>query len=276
MEVSEQIFQLMPEPADDNLLAKALHLRGNIHRRLGKLELASKDLESALRSYEKSNDMLGIGNTTGDLGIVYYYQHEFEKAIDNYKRATAACEAQGNVLGVMIGHFNVGELLLHREEYEAAIPELQMAVDLARKKKIGDFELEAAFYLIDAQISLLHCDEAEAELSRIGPHIQKEASPHASGIEATVQARLLWKRNHPGQALDLFRRGLEFLDLAELKDDQSARAYMAGALFLLENRQSIEAKKALQKARNIYIESRNQPGLDTIKKIEDEIKQTST
>lgn len=268
MEICRQAFDLIPQSAEDHLQAKALHLRGNINQWLGNLEDASHDLEAALMLYEKSHDMLGIGNTTGDLGVVYYYQGEYTKAIENYQRATAASEVQGNILGVIIGHFNIGDFMLQSGHYETAISELQMALDLARKKRIKDVELDAAFYLIDAQLSLLRCDEAEAELESLKQIIQKSPSPRSLGLEQIMFARLLWKRGQADDARECFGRGIQMLEDVEFKDDPCARAYLAFSEFLKEQGQFHEAEIALEHGRKLFAGLNNKLGLEAVAKLQ--------
>jgi tetratricopeptide (TPR) repeat protein len=268
MEICRQVFEAMPPSADESLTAKALHLRGNIQQWMGNLEDARNDLEAALQLYEKSNNQLGIGNTTGDLGVVYYFQGEYERAVENYRRAMASCEAQKNMHGVMIGHFNIGDYMLQSGQFETAIREFQMALDLARRKKFRDVELDAGFYLLDAQLSLSLCDEAEAELNRLRPAVQKDSSTRTRGLESVVRARLVWKRGRPGEALDPFRRGLELIDQSQVKDDHSARAHLAFAEYLIETGQDDDAKRALQKAGNLFAEQNNKLGLRTVEKLQ--------
>jgi serine/threonine protein kinase/tetratricopeptide (TPR) repeat protein len=271
MELCQQAFDLLPEVAEDSLKAKALHLRGNIYKRQGNLDNAIRDLEAALALYEKLKNALGVGNTTGDLGIVYYFQGEYEKAIENYRRAIAACETQRNMLGVLIGHFNVGDLMLQSGEYENAINAFKMALELARKKKIKDMELNAGFCLIDAQLSLLHCDEAKVELDRLRDAIQKDASSRSFGIEQILLARLDWKQDRAEKALEGFKRGFEMLDRLEFKDDQNARAYLIFAEYLKERGQFEEARIALGKSKELFIGLNNRLGLRSIEKLEEQL-----
>jgi tetratricopeptide (TPR) repeat protein len=188
--------------------------------------------------------------------------------VENYRRAIASCQAQGNVLGVIIGHFNIGDFMIQDEQYEPAIHELRLAFDLAHQQRILDVELDAGFYLVDAYTSLARYDEAELELERLRPTIGKDSTPRSLGLEQVATARLASKRADQEKALECFERGMEFLDAVQFKDDQCARAHLAYALFLNDNGRKPDARRVLQKGKLLFIELNNNLGLRSVERLE--------
>jgi serine/threonine protein kinase/tetratricopeptide (TPR) repeat protein len=267
----QQILALVSSNPNDRLMAKALHLRGRINLAGGHLEDATSDLDTALALYKKLNDALGIGNTTGDLGIAYYYRNDYTKAIEMYRDAIAACESQQNAIGVMIGHFNIGDFFLQDGQHESAAHELQLTLELARKKKIKEMELYAGFELVDAYISLLYLEKAESELDKLRSVLQKNFRPCLAGLELVLTAQLYWKKNELAQAEDCFKRGFQWIENESCRDDPSGRSYLAFARFLMEMGNVEDARIALDKGRKIFTELRNHLGILATEKIVDTI-----
>jgi tetratricopeptide (TPR) repeat protein len=265
MDLCDPLAVLLSTTGNEVLHAKFLHLRGIIHRDQGHLELAINDLEAALTLYKKLNDPLHLASITGDLGVVYYYQNRFEEAIANYEQAILSYEINRDLRGVMIAHSNIGDILLQNEQYELAEKELSAALELARKKKIVSYELDAGLSLVESWIELSQLDRAEKELNALEPLILKQTSACILGRRLVLIGNLYWKRLQPHLAKDFFRRGLEEL---ERKDCQYeiARACFPLAGFLGEQDEVEKAKETLQKAKEIYIKLNNQLGLRTVER----------
>ncbi len=265
MALCEQLAILLSKTKNQALQAKFLHLRGIVHRDQGNLESAINDLESALKLYKDLNDQLHIASTTGDLGVVYYYQNRFEEAIANYEQAIIAFEINHDLRGVMIAHSNIGDIMLQSEQYESAVKELSTALELARKKKIVSYELDAGLSLVESWMELSQLDRAEKELNALEPLILKQTSPCILGRRLVLMGDLYWKRQQPHLANDFFRRGMEKLEGRECQYDV-ARSCFPLAGFLREQDQVEKAKQMLQKAKEIYTKLNNQLGLRAVEK----------
>jgi tetratricopeptide (TPR) repeat protein len=265
MELCLKALELMANIQKNDLQAKALHLRGIIHRDQGSLEEAAIDFEQALKIYQSINDQPHLANVTGDLGIVYYFQNLFEKALFSYKQAIISCESIGDIRGAMLGHFNVGDILLQEENYVHAEKEMRIAMELARKKKITWKELEAGLYLVEALIALSQLDEAEAELNILEPLITSSTSPCISGLRLVLYACLNWKRNKSDFARNYFDRAFEYLEKVGC-EYECARAYISFAEFMADKMESNASEEALQKAGKLFGILNNHLGLRVVEK----------
>jgi tetratricopeptide (TPR) repeat protein len=261
----EQLDILLSTTKNEVLQAKFLHLRGIIRRDQGNLESAINDLEGALKLYKALNDQLHIASITGDLGLVYYYQNRFEEAITNYEQAILAYEINNDSRGVMIAHSNIGDIMLQSEQYELAVKELSIALELARKKKIVSYELDAGLSLVESWIELSQLDRAEKELNTLEPLILKQTSPCILGRRLILMGYLYWKQMQTPLANDFFRRGMEKLESKDCQYDMARASYpLAG--FLREQDQVEKARQMLQKAKEIYTKLNNQLGLRAVEK----------
>lgn len=266
MEVCQKAITLLTNVNNESLQAKVLHLRGIINRDQGILEQAINDLEEALKIYESLKDQLHIASITGDLGLVYYYQNRFVEAVANYRRAIFAYEINRDLRGAMIAHSNIGDIMLQDQQYELAEAELQIALELARQKKIESYELDAGLSLVEARIALLHLDKAQEELNALRPLLVKHTSPCISGRELSLIASLYWKGKNLDLAKDYFRRAFDRLGNEDCQYEY-ARACLPFASFLKEQGQPNEAAVILQKAEQIFVDLNNQLGLRTVTEV---------
>jgi serine/threonine protein kinase len=265
MEICQQSLDILPAVQNEGLLAKALQVKGIINRGQGNLEQAVTDLEDSLKLFERINDQTGVAYVTGELGIVYYYQNQFAKAISNYRRTVNSCEARHEMRGAMIGHFNIGDILLQDEQYELAAKELQLASEMSHKRKFLNVEILSGLYLAEAQMALGHLDQIEEKLSELTILISNQKSPCLSGQELILRANLHWKRSQFEQAKECFDGAFELLK-DENCEYERARAYLILAGFLKEREQLEAARNALEKGKQIFIALNNRLGLQIVEK----------
>jgi tetratricopeptide (TPR) repeat protein len=204
---------------------------------------------------------------TGELGIVHYYLNQFSQALENYQRATQACEAMKDSRGAMIGHLNIGDVLLQQRQYEQARIELTTALGLARKKKLTKDELTAGLYLTETQIALGHFEEAQVELDALQPLLTHATPVSISGHAARLQANLLWQAGHSTEAMERFERALELLQKSEECKYEFARTQLDLASVLKEQGQLEQAQHALALAEQSFAYLNNQLGLQAVSEV---------
>ena len=261
MEICSNAISLLSDSGHENLRARLLHLRGIINRDQGDLAQAASDLEDALKLYGNLKDQVRAANATVDLGIVYYSQNQFEEAIAAYRRVILLCEATQDARGGMIAHYNIGDINFQAGQFEPAVQELKIALNISRKKKFAWMEVLAGLDLVEAYIALLELDSAEKELSTLPPLLQKRLSPCLSGQELALIACLHWKRGQMEQASNYFKSAFRLLENEDCQEER-ARTYLAFAGFMKEQGHFDQAKEALQSGRNIFTELNNQLGIN--------------
>jgi tetratricopeptide (TPR) repeat protein len=248
--------------------AEALQMRGILHRSRGNYPQAIDDLEKARRIYESRKHLTGMAYVTGELGIVYYYLNRFADAIENYRRATESCEATKDFRGAMIGHLNIGDVLLQQRQYEEASRELTVALGLARKKKLIKNELTAGLYLIEAQIALARFEEAKDGLEALQPLLSNTSSTCAQGNALRLQANLYWQTGNYAESTETFQHALESLENPDCQYEM-AHAQLDLAPILHDQGRLKDAQHALSRAEQIFAAIDNQLGqqaLDNIRR----------
>lgn len=263
MELCEQGLALVH---DGLLYAKALQLHGILRRVLGNYPDAIADLEQARSIYEAHNQLTGVAYVTGELGIVHYYLNQFPQALENYQRTTRACEAMKDSRGAMIGHLNIGDVLLQQRKYEGARSELTTALGLARKKKLTRDELTAGLYLVETQIELGQLNEAQAQMDALQPLLVNASSACVVGQAARLLADLHWQAGKYPDAAEGFTRALDFLQQPGC-EYELARTHLDLARFLKKQSRLDEARLALVRAGKGFAALNNLLGLEAVSEV---------
>ena len=256
---------MLPSGQEDAISAKALQVKGLINRAQGKLPEAIKDLDLARKIFERENDLKAVAYITGELGIVHYYQNEFLLAIENYQRATQACEKMKDLRGAMIGHFNVGDVLIQQGQYQQARSELESAFEIAHKKKLHDSELKIGLYLVEAEISVHNLEKAQNLLNTLQPIIAMQKTLCSSGQAECLQASLFWHQGNTIKATEHFERSFDLLSGDECIYER-ARANLEYASFMKEHKDINNAQNALKNARRAFIAINNELGVQAAEK----------
>ena len=261
MDVCNQAANELSSLSNESLKARVVHLRGIINRDRGNLEQALSDIKEALDWYRKLMDHTHIANASVDLGVIYYQNNQFDEAILTYQKVITLCDAIKDLRGVMIAHYNIGDIYLQGGKIALAFTELQKALEIARQKKFGWMEVLAGLAFVETRLASLELDAAQGELEVLDPLIRKQESPCSLGYEFALYARLYWKRGQSESARDYYRRALGKLEIADCQE-LKARTYLTYSGFLKEQGYSLQAKDALMKGKGIFAEINNQLGLN--------------
>ena len=177
----------------------------------GNLRFASTDYARALEIYqlvekiaEQIEDKEGLATAWLNIGSVYYFQGEYNHAIDHYRKAEAAFVALGNHLEV--GRCRFGIALTHQSQrkptealktFEEALKEFEAARntdEIANTvASIGGLQYELGLY-----------DDARKSFLRVA-----ESSP--GGESLTRVAEVFYALHDYSQALTYYLRALEYL-----------------------------------------------------------------
>lgn len=263
LDLCRQVVAPLANVNDDALQAKFLHVQGTIHRDTGDLEAALQELEAALKIYERLNRPFHVGNARIDLGTVHFYRNQFADAIINYQLARISFEAQADIRGMVIARYNVADIMLQRENFQSALDEIAPAVDMARKRKFLDLEVQSGLLLVEAQLALSLLEDAERELERLHPRIVQRGSPCFSGYELVLRAYQFARQKRPDQATSVFDQAFRALANPGCRYELG-RGNLLFAAFLTEQSQWERAREALSRANTIFTQLNSQLGLDAV------------
>mgnify|MGYP003289289832 CR=1 FL=1 len=177
----------------------------------GNLRFASTQYAQALEIYqlvekiaEQLGDKEGLAATWLNMGSVYYFQGEYQRAIDHYRKSEAAFVALGN--RVEVGRCRFGIALTYQSQrkptealktFQEALKEFEAARDTAEIANtitsIGGLQYELGLY-----------DDARKSFLRVA-----EWSPGGESLSRV--AEVFYMLHDYGQALSYYLRALEYL-----------------------------------------------------------------
>jgi tetratricopeptide (TPR) repeat protein len=177
----------------------------------GNLRFASTQYAQALDLYqlvekisEQIGDKEGLAATWLNMGSVYYFQGNYERALEHYRKSEAAFTALANHLEVGRGRFGIAITLQTQRKptealrtFEAALKEFEAAGDNAEiantLASIGGLQYELGQY-----------DAAQKSFLKVA-----EWSPGGESLSRVAEA--FYMQHDYGQALSYYLRALEYL-----------------------------------------------------------------
>jgi sensor histidine kinase YesM len=108
---------------------------GEVHRDNGRYDSASHYFNRALKCFE--GDMKNLGAVYIDIGLNYYYQKDYKKAIEYNKKFYSNARIRGNETDYAPGLHNIGEFYYQLGDYDSALVYLDSALVYSTKFKQG-------------------------------------------------------------------------------------------------------------------------------------------
>jgi tetratricopeptide (TPR) repeat protein len=207
---------------EEKELAAAYLLLHLVHSVLGSPErLSYRGL--ALPIFEELGDLRGQATVLNNLGIDAYYEGDWRKALDVYRRSRDLFDRIGDVTNVAMATNNIGEILSdqgHLDDAERLFEEVRLSVDAA-----GHRLLSAVARLNLGRVAARagRPDEADALLLEA---MQAFADIDAASFEQEAQARRAEAALVAGDA----ERALALADAAEFGGESDAPAALRALL----------------------------------------------
>jgi len=241
----------------------ALHvLCGNSYLSINEQDGSITDLDNAQAEYEEALRLAdGISPDTdgaepravalGNLGIIYLYRGDLDKAEEYYQQALDIHREIGNRLGEAQALANLGSVYFRRDEMEKAEEYYKQALETFREigNRLGEAQalrtLGFAYGLLD------HLDRAEAyhkqalEIDReIGNRLYEAADLGSLGNVYFQRGELEKAEDYHKQALEIYReignRRGEVQTLYKLSDVYYKRSDVDKAIDYLQQAQAID------------------------------------
>jgi serine/threonine protein kinase/tetratricopeptide (TPR) repeat protein len=209
-EYYEEAFRLRKKSRDLYELGVVLRGLGNIHTGLGEMDRAGERLQRALACFEADGSRVNVAKCLNDLGEVARKQGLLERAEELYRRSAELFESLG-CDDTSTPEYNLGVVLLQREDYEAA--EAVFARELARLEGSAHIDrvwlhagmLPCAAVRKDWDAWDLHwarvqeligsiVDEDLGELTELAGELAAEAGASERSKQAYAFARAQWQQ----------------------------------------------------------------------------------
>ncbi len=100
--------------------AAALSIRGNVNSYFGDHNIAINDYKEAVKLFYKLKDAHNLFGNYNNMGASYFELKEYDAAIENYYKALAMAQKEGDKILVAIATMNIAETLFVNKKYEPA------------------------------------------------------------------------------------------------------------------------------------------------------------
>jgi len=120
-----------------------LHM-GAIHLHFGQFNLAFENLLQAEAIFRSEAQFSGLSKTLNELGNVYYYNQQRDKALACFREAYKLNELWRNAAGMALASGNIGKMFEKRLNYDSALFYQKQALQLAQRA--GDKDILARTY----------------------------------------------------------------------------------------------------------------------------------
>ncbi|HEY0741803.1 MAG TPA: tetratricopeptide repeat protein [Chryseosolibacter sp.] len=164
LEFGQRAIQLAEKLRNDSLRSSAMHYQANALLHLGNYSQALHVYLNILRYGEEKKDSASLMVASGNIGNVYYHQHDFENALRNYRLAlsyfpnrpldSTQLLRKANLLS------NIGGIYDQTQRFTEADSAYQQALHLARS--INDHE---AIGNVLNNLGTLHRDKGDKKLA---------------------------------------------------------------------------------------------------------------
>jgi tetratricopeptide (TPR) repeat protein len=134
----------------------------------------------ALTLYEEIGDLVGQNDMNNNLGVLAYFDGQWDDALGYYQQSRDGAERVGNIVDVGFAESNIGELLVNQRRFDEAEARLVDAVRVLRSTG----ELSMATF---AELQIARIFKERGELDRAEAMLRGVASEsEASGFTANA------------------------------------------------------------------------------------------
>jgi CHAT domain-containing protein len=187
-----QAASLYRQAGDETEQASTLNRAGRLLVRLNRSEEALSLLEEAARLFRATSDLDGEASALNNLGNIHDLAGRFQEAVEAYEKASSMWRQLGNRLGLSIAHYGMAQALLHKEDVDGALHEIEESFSLAEHQRTGTGELDfrPSYFAIQQRSWDLYIDILR-QLDRLHPNQGFAARSLEAEALAEIQRQLL-------------------------------------------------------------------------------------
>jgi len=218
---SIDLAENFPEDIDPSKIARVYTQISSIYQVLGDYKKAFDNQMQSLLICEKNNMLIGIANAQYNLGTIFFYQNQFERAREHYEKAKVICdqlEEERFSYSCLAALGSVNERLgEYKKSLEYNNKSLELAIKLNYKTGIAYSKGNIAVNYLsvnDFAIAEKYCKEA------ISIKLDLEDSYGAIGSKIDL-SKVYINWNKPREAIIVLEQALELAKMVESKSRQS-------------------------------------------------------
>jgi class 3 adenylate cyclase/tetratricopeptide (TPR) repeat protein len=235
LRLCDEVMRLALEIDDQEQLGNAYLLLHIVHTQVGSPERAAfRGL--ALPIFEEFGNLKRQATVLNNLGVDFYYEGDWARALEVYRRSQALFERIGDVTNVAMAKNNIAEILSdqgHLEQAQELFEDVRAAVDSAGHRELS---LLARLNLGRTAARAGRLEEADELMleAKEGFH-----EMHASAFEQEAHARIAEAAVLAGD----YARALGEAEFAELAGESNAPPQLQAVLFRVRGQAHLQLGK---------------------------------
>ncbi len=241
----EEALSLAQKIQNREYLANVYKDMGNVYYYKSNFEKAYELYNIALKYYLEIGDYSGVAKIYNNLANLILYNN-FQDSINNYIKALTYADLAGDESLIIVLHYNLGDLYFSLGKFKDSAREIEIANKFAEMKK--DFETRLLIYIFSSDISLYKGDFSQA-ISNIEKGLEIARKMNSEYNIASLNLRKLMIFSVMGIHIDEKNIINEIEKMVSIDEDLyfSNDAKNAGLVYLYSNRME-ESIKVLEKA----------------------------
>lgn len=113
-----------------------------------KADSARVYLLKGIKTLEQTSDVAALASAHNNLGIHYYYQYNYNKAIDEYQKANRFYQKAKMVDDMAGAYNNIGLCYKNTQKYNQALIAYNQALSIAKKQKDTDVQASTLLNIV--------------------------------------------------------------------------------------------------------------------------------
>lgn len=190
---------------------------GNVYLAIGNYGKADEMLRKALAVETRLGSHLGMNVDLSNLGLVYERRGMPDSAWIYYRESMRHSELADSYTGKAYGHMNYGRLHILRKDYEKAIAEFRLSMELVHDDRDLWLWMQPALALSEAYVHAGKTDSARLQLDRAEAIANSIAAREYLPKIARIRSRLAERQGD-------YRRSLRLYHKAEEQEDSLLNA----------------------------------------------------
>ncbi len=210
MQYAYEALQIAQKFHDEKTEAEALHELGVVSYFQGNYENSRNYLNKALAIYQKRKDTLQIYSIYGNLGVYFYLNHENDSALFYFKKAMRYFIRSNQMIPLANSYNNVGLVYLDKKEYDNALYYYKKSLTI--KEQVGD---SAGIGHTFGNIGLIYLNQENPEkaIEYINESFSIACRMHDfknAAISSRNIAQAFEKLNEPDRARQYYENSMKF------------------------------------------------------------------
>lgn len=160
LEYYERSLAIGEEIADQEVIARALTCKANIHNLKGEFGKAIENHEKSIKVSERIGNLVGVAGACMSAGAPHVAKGEYDRALELYEKGLAIYEKMGNRVGIAGFLNNIGNIHSLRGENRKALEYFERSLELSERAGARYY---AAIHLMF--IGMVHREEGEYDKS---------------------------------------------------------------------------------------------------------------